>query len=378
MIYISYARIAIIVALMSASVAMPIAQDPTSVRLEKRVPQDDIEDVSDSPQPPRRPKAEPPLPGWTRQSTHSSQVSSSQAARPISRLDRRPLSRQGGSSQIESSPGSNSESDMQNEQDPANSHASQGASEDDEMSSPGSSTGGSHGTLPKGATLKSQSKLDCRGGKCKLPRMTDKEFSRRDKDLRFITTDGELTGTYSRDTTMIPYTYKEYLATIQKIENNNEKKRKAEEKKETAAAAKKRKAEERETKEVRKQVGAARKRIAKTNPRVLISDKQALQKWKEATKKLMNALKQVLLVSKGDLEKALADSSSETDATGRSQVPRVQARKLYISRFGVVSLVETRGSRENPTSDKAYLKLLSTLSRDERTEWGLKPKSMLS
>ncbi|KAH6592384.1 hypothetical protein BASA61_004573 [Batrachochytrium salamandrivorans] len=166
MIYISYARIAIIVALMSASVAMPIAQDPTSVRLEKRVPQDDIEDVSDSPQPPRRPKAEPPLPGWTRQSTHSSQVSSSQAARPISRLDRRPLSRQGGSSQIESSPGSNSESDMQNEQDPANSHASQGASEDDEMSSPGSSTGGSHGTLPKGATLKSQSKLDCRVSDC--------------------------------------------------------------------------------------------------------------------------------------------------------------------------------------------------------------------
>ncbi|KAH9264682.1 hypothetical protein BASA83_011785 [Batrachochytrium salamandrivorans] len=291
MIYTSYARLAIIVALLSASAATPVAQDQTSVHLEKRTPQSDIEDAK--------------------------------------------------------------------------------------MSLPGSSAGGLHSISPKGAISKSQSKSSCRGSKCKLPRMTEREFFLRNRDLKFINTDGELTGTYSLSTTLVPYTYRMYLDTIQKIENSNEKKRKAEEKKETAAASKKRKAEEKETKEVRKQVDAAKKRIAKTNPRVLISDKQALQKWREVTKRLMNALKSTLLVSKGDLERALADSSSETDATGRSQVPRVQAKKLYISRFGVVSFVETRGSRENPTSDKAYFKLLSTLSGDERTEWGLKPKSML-
>ncbi|KAH6578963.1 hypothetical protein BASA60_003449 [Batrachochytrium salamandrivorans] len=239
MIYTSYARLAIIVALLSASAATPVAQDQTSVHLEKRTPQSDIEDAK--------------------------------------------------------------------------------------MSLPGSSAGGLHGTSPKGAISKSQSKSSCRGSKCKLPRMTEREFFLRNMDLKFINTDGELTGTYSLSTTLVPYTYRMYLDTIQKIENSNEKKRKAEEKKETAAASKKRKAEEKETKE------------------------------------------------KG----ALADSSSETDATGRSQVPRVQAKKLYISRFGVVSFVETRGSRENPVNDKAYFKLLSTLSGDERTEWGLKPKSML-
>ncbi|KAJ1330440.1 hypothetical protein BSLG_009358 [Batrachochytrium salamandrivorans] len=45
MIYTRYARIAIIVALMGASVAIPIAQDKTSVHLEKRTPQGDIEDA---------------------------------------------------------------------------------------------------------------------------------------------------------------------------------------------------------------------------------------------------------------------------------------------------------------------------------------------
>ncbi|KAJ1341034.1 hypothetical protein BSLG_004504 [Batrachochytrium salamandrivorans] len=79
MIYTSYVRIAIIVALMGAYVAMPIAQDPTSVHLEKRVPQDDIDDA--------------------------------------------------------------------------------------EMLLPGSSAGELHGTSPKGAISKSQSKLNCRVGK---------------------------------------------------------------------------------------------------------------------------------------------------------------------------------------------------------------------
>ncbi|KAH6583438.1 hypothetical protein BASA50_006951 [Batrachochytrium salamandrivorans] len=86
MIYTRYARIAIIVALMGASVAMPIAQDKTSVHLEKRTPQGDIEDAK--------------------------------------------------------------------------------------MSLSGSSAGGSHGTLPKGETLKSQSKLDCRIGK-EMQALTD-------------------------------------------------------------------------------------------------------------------------------------------------------------------------------------------------------------
>ncbi|KAJ1339801.1 hypothetical protein BSLG_005589 [Batrachochytrium salamandrivorans] len=45
MIYTSYARLAIIVALLSASAATPVAQDQTSVHLEKRTPQGDIEDA---------------------------------------------------------------------------------------------------------------------------------------------------------------------------------------------------------------------------------------------------------------------------------------------------------------------------------------------
>ncbi|KAH9266001.1 hypothetical protein BASA84_001345 [Batrachochytrium salamandrivorans] len=290
MIYTSYVRIAIIVALMGAYVAMPIAQDPTSVHLEKRVPQDDIDDA--------------------------------------------------------------------------------------EMLLPGSSAGELHGTSPKGAISKSQSKLNCRGKKCKLPRMTVHEFLRRDMELVFIDTNGELTKEFSKTARVTPQKYKDYLTTIKEIETNNDKKRaeekkavaaakkkeladqkrvKAEEKKEAAAASKKRKAEEKETKKVRKQVDAEKKRIAKINPRAFISDKQSLQKWREVTKRLMNALKSALLVSKEDLEEALADSSSETDATGQSQMPRVQAKKLYISRFGVVSFVETHGSRENPISDKAYL-----------------------
>ncbi|KAH6595612.1 hypothetical protein BASA50_005693 [Batrachochytrium salamandrivorans] len=290
MIYTSYARLAIIVALLSESAATPVAQDQTSVHLEKRTPQGDIEDAK--------------------------------------------------------------------------------------MSLPGSSAGGLHGTSPKGAISKSQSKSSCRGSKCKLPRMTLDEFLRRDMDLKFINTDGELERTFSNYARVVPYAYKDYLIIIKQMEISN-KKRKAEEKKAAAANKKKETAERKETKEVRKQVDAAKKRLVKTNPRILISDKQALQKWREVTKRLTDALKSTLLVSKGDLEGALAGSSSETDATGRSQVPRAQAKKLYISRFGVVSFVETRGSRENPTSDKAYFKLLSTLSDDERTEWGLKPKSML-
>ncbi|KAJ1340456.1 hypothetical protein BSLG_004903 [Batrachochytrium salamandrivorans] len=247
MIYTSYARLAIIVALLSESAATPVAQDQTSVHLEKRTPQSDIEDAK--------------------------------------------------------------------------------------MFLPGSSAGGLHGTSPKGAISKSQSKSSCRGSKCKLPRMTLDEFLRRDMDLKFINTDGELERTFSNYARVTPQNYKDYLIIIKQMEISN-KKRKAEEKKAAAANKKKETAEQKETKEYASCV-------------------------------------------KGDLEGALAGSSSETDATGRSQVPRVQAKKLYISRFGVVSFVETRGSRENPVNDKAYFKLLSTLSDDERTEWGLKPKSML-
>ncbi|KAH6594963.1 hypothetical protein BASA50_006177 [Batrachochytrium salamandrivorans] len=260
---------------------------------------------------------------------------------------------------------------MPTEQDPATSHASPGGVEDDEISSPESSAGGSRRTSPKKTTLKPQSKLDCRGKKCKLPRMTDKEFSRRDKSLRFINTDGKLTKTYSRDRTMIPYIHKGYLNTIQKIKNNNGK-RKA-----TIASQKKKFADLKETRKVRKQVNKARKRLDKTSPRILLSDRQALQKWRHTTTKLENALKIRFLVPKEELERIFKGSGSGGSVAGRSQAPRSQAKQLYLTRFGAVSLVETRGCRKNPTSDKAYLKLLSELSGSERAIWGLKPKMML-
>ncbi|KAH6579255.1 hypothetical protein BASA61_010367 [Batrachochytrium salamandrivorans] len=190
MIYTSYARIAIIVALVSASVATPVAQDQTSLYLEKRAPQGDIEDddVSDSQQQGRRPSVALMPPGWIRQSTDQNQVSTSSQEKPLpprlirqftsqqpphqsqesplSELDdvsdSQPQDRQPkvdrpfpNSSQIESPLASNSDSDMQTEQDYVTSNASQGGIEDDEMFSPGSSTGGSHGTydtLSKGET----------------------------------------------------------------------------------------------------------------------------------------------------------------------------------------------------------------------------------
>ncbi|KAH9252453.1 hypothetical protein BASA81_009577 [Batrachochytrium salamandrivorans] len=152
MIYTSYARLAIIVALLSASAATPVAQDQTSVHLEKRTPQSDIEDAK--------------------------------------------------------------------------------------MFLPGSSAGGLHGTSPKGAISKSQSKSSCRGSKCKLPRMTLDEFLRRDMDLKFINTDGELERTFSNYARVVPYAYKDYLIIIKQMEISN-KKRKAEEKKAAAANKKK-------------------------------------------------------------------------------------------------------------------------------------------
>ncbi|KAJ1334920.1 hypothetical protein BSLG_008074 [Batrachochytrium salamandrivorans] len=76
MIYTSYTRIAIIVALMSASVATPVAQDQASAHLEKRAPPVS-DDVSGSQQQGRRPKAALMPPGWTRHSTDQNQVSPS-------------------------------------------------------------------------------------------------------------------------------------------------------------------------------------------------------------------------------------------------------------------------------------------------------------
>ncbi|KAH6581298.1 hypothetical protein BASA61_009148 [Batrachochytrium salamandrivorans] len=222
MIYTSYARIAIIVALVSASVATPVAQDQTSVHLEKRTPQ--------------------------------------------------------------------------------------GGIEDDEVSLPGSSSGGSHDThdtLPKGEASESQSTSNCRGRRW-------------------------------------------YLNTMKEIKASNDKQRKSGEKQ------------------------------AKPSTRRLLSDRQALQKWKVDTTRLVNELKKRLLVSKEDLEKAFEGSGSEGSSTGRSQMPRAQATQLYISKTGRVSPIKEEGSRKNPISDKAYLKLLSKLSSYERAKWGLKPKKMLA
>ncbi|KAH6577996.1 hypothetical protein BASA50_007146 [Batrachochytrium salamandrivorans] len=327
MIYTSYARLAIIVALLSASAATPVAQDQTSVHLEKRTPQSDIEDAK--------------------------------------------------------------------------------------MFLPGSSAGGLHGTSPKGAISKSQSKSSCRGSKCKLPRMILDEFLRRDMDLKFINTDGELEGAFSNYARVVPYAYKDYLIIIKQMEISN-KKRKAEEKKaaaankkketakekkdaavnkkkelaerketaakekETAAADKKKKlADQKIMKEVRKKVNAAKNIQAKNDPRELLSDDQALKEWKEATNKLGDELKNSLLASKDRLEDAFG-VSSEADVTGSSQVPQTQSMQLFISGFGVVSPIKEDGSRENPTSDGEYLKLLSELSTKERSAWGLKSKSMLA
>ncbi|KAH6602116.1 hypothetical protein BASA61_001433 [Batrachochytrium salamandrivorans] len=235
-----------------------------------------------------------PMPKLVKQHTYQNQDSISQESQPPPESVKQHIyQNQDGISQ-EPPLASNSDFDMQNEQDPTNSHASQGGIKGVKMSSPGSST-----------------------------------------------------------------------------ENNNEKRRKAEEKKEAAAAVKKRKAEEKKAKE-------ARKRLAKSNSRRLLSDKQSLHKWRDITTKLSNALKIRFLVSKEELERALADSSTEIDATGRLQVPRAKPKQLYLTRIGTLSLVETPGCRKNPTSDKAYLKLLSTLSKAERAEWGLKPKSLLS
>ncbi|KAJ1330048.1 hypothetical protein BSLG_009772 [Batrachochytrium salamandrivorans] len=235
MIYTSYARLAIIVALLSASAATPVAQDQTSVHLEKRTPQSDIEDAK--------------------------------------------------------------------------------------MFLPGSSAGGLHGTSPKGAISKSQSKSSCRS-------WLNEETAAKEK--------------------------------------------------ETAAADKKKKlADQKIMKEVRKKVNAAKNIQAKNDPRELLSDDQALKEWKEATNKLGDELKNSLLASKDRLEDAFG-VSSEADVTGSSQVPQTQSMQLFISGFGVVSPIKEDGSRENPTSDGEYLKLLSELSTKERSAWGLKSKSMLA
>ncbi|KAH6578482.1 hypothetical protein BASA61_000240 [Batrachochytrium salamandrivorans] len=76
--------------------------------------------------------------------------------------------------------------------------------------------------------------------------------------------------------------------------------------------------------------------------------------------------------------RAFEGSGSEGSSTGRSQMPRAQATQLYISKTGRVSPIKEEGSRKNPISDKAYLKLLSKLSSYERAKWGLKPKKMLA
>ncbi|KAH9245689.1 hypothetical protein BASA81_016825 [Batrachochytrium salamandrivorans] len=264
MIYTSYARLAIIVALLSASAATPVAQDQTSVHLEKRTPQSDIEDAK--------------------------------------------------------------------------------------MFLPGSSAGGLHGTSPKGAISKSQSKSSCRGSKCKLPRMTLDEFLRRDMDLKFINTDGELERTFSNY---------------------------ARKKKPPLLTKKKKLADQKIMKEVRKQVNAAKNIQAENDPRELLSDDQALKEWKEATNKLGDELKNSLLAPKDRLEDAFG-VSSEADVTGSSQVPQTQSMPLFISGFGIVSPIKEDSSRENPTSDGEYLKLLSELSTKERVAWGLKSKSMLA
>ncbi|KAH6575909.1 hypothetical protein BASA50_002228 [Batrachochytrium salamandrivorans] len=265
MIYTSYARIAIIVALVSASVATPVAQDQTSVHLEKRTPQ--------------------------------------------------------------------------------------GGIEDDEVSLPGSSSGGSHDThdtLPKGEASESQFTSNCRGRRCKLPKMTERQFFLRDRDMKFININGELTKDFSKGAKTIPYTYKGYLDAIKEIEASNDKQRKS------------------------------GKKQAKPSTKRLLSDRQSLQKWKADTTRLVNELKKRLLVSKEDLEKAFEGSGSEGSSTGRSQMPRAQATQLYIGKTGRVSPIKEEGSRKNPISDKAYLKLLSKLSGYERAKWGLKPKKMLS
>ncbi|KAJ1342091.1 hypothetical protein BSLG_003352 [Batrachochytrium salamandrivorans] len=189
MIYTSYARLAIIVALLSESAATPVAQDQTSVHLEKRTPQSDIEDAK--------------------------------------------------------------------------------------MFLPGSSAGGLHGTSPKGAISKSQSKSSCRGSKCKLLRMTLDEFLRRDMDLKFINTDGELERTFSNYARVVPYAYKDYLIIIKQMEISN-KKRKAEEKKAAAANKKKESAKEKKDAAVnkKKELAERKETAAKEKKPLLLTKKR--------------------------------------------------------------------------------------------------------
>ncbi|KAH6575867.1 hypothetical protein BASA60_004806 [Batrachochytrium salamandrivorans] len=113
-------------------------------------------------------------------------------------------------------------------------------------------------------------------------------------------------------------------------------------------------------------------------PKGAISESQSTSNCRVDTTRLVNELKKRLLVSKDDLEKAFEGSGSEGSSTGRSQMPRAQATQLYISKTGRVSPIKEEGSRKNPISDKAYLKLLSKLSSYERAKWGLKPKKMLA
>ncbi|KAH6573623.1 hypothetical protein BASA62_002836 [Batrachochytrium salamandrivorans] len=251
MIYTSYARLAIIVALLSESAATPVAQDQTSVHLEKRTPQSDIEDAK--------------------------------------------------------------------------------------MFLPGSSAGGLH------AIKKERLKKKAAAANKK------KESAKEKKD-----------------------------AAVNKKKELAEQKETAAKEKETAAADKKKKlADQKIMKEVREKVNAAKNIQAKNDPRELLSDDQALKEWKEATNKLGDELKNSLLAPKDRLEDAFG-VSSEADVTGSSQVPQTQSMSLFISGFGVVSPIKEDGSRENPTSDGEYLKLLSELSTKERSAWGLKSKSMLA
>ncbi|KAH6584174.1 hypothetical protein BASA61_007615 [Batrachochytrium salamandrivorans] len=139
------------------------------------------------------------------------------------------------------------------------------------------------------------------------------------------------------------------------------KKRKAEEKKAAAANKKKESAKEKKDAAVNKKKELAeRKETAAKEKETAAADK----KKKLADQKIMK-------------EDRLEDAfgvSSEADVTGSSQVPQTQSMQLFISGFGVVSPIKEDGSRENPTSDGEYLKLLSELSTKERSAWGIEVK----
>ncbi|KAJ1341939.1 hypothetical protein BSLG_003589 [Batrachochytrium salamandrivorans] len=276
MIYTSYARLAIIVALLSASAATPVAQDQTSVHLEKRTPQSDIEDAK--------------------------------------------------------------------------------------MFLPGSSAGGLHGTSPKGAISKSQSKSSYYLIIIKQMEISNKKRKAAEKKAAAASKKSRL---------------KKKDAAVNKKSWLNKRITAAKEKKPPLLTKKKKLADQKIMKEVRKQVNAAKNIQAENDPRELLSDDQALKEWKEATNKLGDELKNSLLAPKDRLEDAFG-VSSEADVTGSSQVPQTQSMPLFISGFGVVSPIKEDSSRENPTSDGEYLKLLSELSTKERVAWGLKSKSMLA